>query len=536
MIRYTSSDQLPIEEFALPFGGKLVSDNRWVILSQLLPWDHMASIYYRKMSIKKGAPGKNARLVIGAIIIKHMEKFSDEKTIQTIQENPFMQYFLGLSGFTNKPVFDPSLFVYIRKRLGTEAFDEMTQKIIEISIKEEKRINRKGKPDKKGNNPPSDDSNKGENKQDATKQAQPNNKGKLKLDATVADSFIKFPTDLDLLNDSREKSEELIDFLFEDLKLTVKPRTYRQKARKDFLSLAKKKNKNHKEIRKSIRKQLGYLNRNIKFLYKMLDQYQDNSIPFDRQQYKYFFVIQEVYRQQLEMYKKKEHSCQNRIVSIHQPHVRPIVRGKAKAKVEFGAKIGVSLRDGFSRIDTLSWEAYNENTDLQRQCENYNTLYGYYPELVLVDRIYLTLDNRNWLKARNIRIIGKPLGRPPKEELTAYQKRKRRKEEAERNHIEGKFGQGKNGYELNKIRARLQDTSESWIAAIFLVMNLVRLSKDFLFAHFSDYLRRLFMLLEQFHSFYKDNSSYGLVPVGSYITGGSGLVYNQSIGAIKSVD
>jgi hypothetical protein len=234
------------------------------------------------------------------------------------------------------------------------------------------------------------------------------------------------------------------------------------------------------------------------------------------------------------MYKKNEHSCQNRIVSIHQPHVRPIVRGKAKAKVEFGAKIGVSLRDGFSRIDTLSWEAYNESTDLQKQCENYNSLHGYYPELVQADRIYLTLENRNWLKARNIRIIGKPLGRPHKEELTAYQKRKKRKEEAERNHIEGKFGQGKNGYELNKIKAKLQKTAESWIAAIFLVMNLVRLSKDFLFAHFLDYMRCHFMLLEQLTILYKVNR-YRFVPVLSPRLGNSDSVSHQYVGYHKSV-
>jgi hypothetical protein len=534
MISYTSSNQLPIEEFALPFGGKLVSDNRWVILSQLIPWDHMAMIYYRKMSVQKGAPSKNARLVIGAIIIKHKMKLSDEETIQTIQENPYMQYFLGLSGFTDKPIFDPSLFVYIRKRLGVEAFDEMSQRIIEIALGDKKVIKSKNEPDSNKDEQPLDGNNTEGSNQVETKKTETKNKGKLKMDATVADAFIKFPTDLDLLNDSREKSEELIDFLFEDLKLRVKPRTYRQNARKDFLSLAKKKNKNLKEIKKYIRKQLGYLNRNIKHLYKMLDQYQDKSIPFDRQQYKYFLVIQEVYRQQLEMYKKNEHSCQNRIVSIHQPHVRPIVRGKAKAKVEFGAKIGVSLRDGFSRIDTLSWEAYNESTDLQKQCENYNTLYGYYPELVQADRIYLTLENRIWLKARNIRIIGKPLGRPPKEELTAYQERKKRKEEAERNHIEGKFGQGKNGYELNKIRARLQETSESWIAAIFLVMNLVRLSKDFIFAHFSDCLRSHFMVLETLTSLYKVNR-YRFVTALSTRLGSSGSVSHQYVGFIKLV-
>ena len=247
----------------------------------------------------------------------------------------------------------------------------------------------------------------------------------------------------------------------------------------------------------------------------MLDQYQDNIIPFDKQQYKYFLVIQELYRQQLEMYQNNEHSCMNRIVSMHQPHVRPIVRGKAKAKVEFGAKIGVSLDNGFARIDTLSWEAYNESTDLIKQCENYRTLHRHYPELVQVDRIYLNRDNRNWLKDKNIRFIGKPLGRPTKEVLTPYQKCKKRKEEAERNHIEGKFGQGKNGYELNKIRARLQNTAESWIAAIFLVMNLVRLSKDFLFAHFIACLIRLYMrFVKPYTNYIVITNSF--VPIKSY--------------------
>ena len=89
----------------------------------------------------------------------------------------------------------------------------------------------------------------------------------------------------------------------------------------------------------------------------------------------------------------------------------------------------------------------------------------------------LNRDNRKWLKSRSIRYSGKPLGRPPKIEKTAYQKRKEKKEQASRNHIEGKFGQAKNGYNLNKIRARLKETSESWICGIFFIMNLTRLVK-----------------------------------------------------------
>jgi hypothetical protein len=76
-----------------------------------------------------------------------------------------------------------------------------------------------------------------------------------------------------------------------------------------------------------------------------------------------------------------------------------------------------------------------------------------------------------------IRIVGKPLGRPPKQKLSGYQKYKTRKEQNMRNHVEGKFGQGKNGYNLNQIRAKRRDTSESWISAMLFVMNLTKLMK-----------------------------------------------------------
>lgn len=464
MIRYTSNKQLQIEEFAMPFEGKLDNGNRWVQMAEQMPWDELAGIYYKNMNSTMGAPSVDARIIIGAVIIKHRMKLDDRGTIEMIQENPYMQYFLGLSGFTSEPVFDPSLFVSIRKRLGNDQFDLMNQELI---ARAEAGSVKKNKGTKKQNDQPSSD------------QSFPpaKNKGKMQIDATVADAVIKYPTDLGLLNDSREKSEELIDKLCKRLELPVKPRTYRKEARKRYLLIAKKKNKNKKEVHRAIGEQLRFLKRNINHLYKLLDHF--DTLPFKKKEdQKYFFVIQHVFAQQQEMYKEKKHSVANRIVSIHQPHVRPIVRGKSRSDVEFGAKIGVSLQDGFSRVDTISWEAYNEQIDLQKQIENYKSQRGYYPELVQVDRIYLNRDNRAWLKERNIRYTGKPLGRPVQQVLTAYQKRKARKEQAERNWIEGKFGQGKNGYRLNYIRARLQKTSESWIAAIFFVMNLIKFSKE----------------------------------------------------------
>jgi len=465
MKRYNSQKQLSIAEFAMPFEAKLDESNRWVVLSRVIPWDKFAELYYKNFPSRRGAPTKDARMVLGVVIIKHMLKLDDIGVIEIIQENPYMQYFLGLKGFTQKPVFDPSLLVYIRKRIDLNVFESLTEELIR------KGLNIKQVPPKETKDDDNDES---------TLAGDSRNKGKLQLDATVADADIKFPTDLDLLSDSRVKAEDLIDHLCKELNITDKPRTYRKVARKEYLNVSKMKRKPDKVLRRGLRLQINYLKRDIRIINGLLDSRKDGRVPFDKHQIKYFFVIQHVLEQQESMFKDKSNSCQDRIVNIHQPHVRPIVRGKAKAKVEFGAKINVSLQDGFARIDRFDWNAYNEGCDLPMQVERYKELNGHYPELVQVDRIYLNRTNRAWLKERNIRHTGDPLGRKPVKTVKSYYIRhKERGEAAERNQIEGKFGQGKNGYNLNQIRAKLSSTSMSWIAAIIFVMNVIRYTRDF---------------------------------------------------------
>jgi IS5 family transposase len=173
------------------------------------------------------------------------------------------------------------------------------------------------------------------------------------------------------------------------------------------------------------------------------------------------------------MSKKKSHQVEDRIVSIHQPHVRPIVRGKAKT--EFEAKINISLLDGYARVDHSDRDAFNEGQDFQAQVERFRKLTGKYPELVQVDKIYLTRENRRFLKEKGIRYTREPLGRKPVKEIKSrYRKRKERREAAGRNQVEGKFGLGKRGYGLNDIRARLSSTSNNWIVALIFLMNLIR--------------------------------------------------------------
>lgn len=454
MKNYYSHLQIKIEEFKTDFELLLNQNNRWIILSHSLPWDDLVKPYLMSLDLTRGRLAKEARIVVGALFIKHKLNLSDEEVIETIRENVYMQYFLGLNQYHPEPLFHPSLFVEIRKRMTVGNFDEMNKKIIELaSSKEAKKI--KGK-------------------------KEVTHYGHLKIDATVADQYIKYPTDLDLLNQCREWTEKIIDDIYPKAFLEKKPRTYRRVARRAYLSVAKKKNKSKIEIRKAIKKQLSYVKRNLGYINELLDMFENGSFPLCRRSQTYLWVVNEVYRQQKYMYENKTNQCGDRIVSLHQPHVRPIVRGKQGTNVEFGSKLGISLANGFGRIDTLSWDAYNECTDLKSQVEAYKSIHGYYPELVQADEIYFTKENREWLKEKGIRITGKPLGRPPKKKESSYQKKKRKKERNERNHIEGKFGQGKNGYDLNKIRARLKPTSESMIGCIFFVMNVIKLYQDYL--------------------------------------------------------
>lgn len=488
MIRYTSSQQLTIEEFKTPFQARIDKENRWIKLASILPWDAMAGIYYKSMNPDMGAPSIDARVVIGAMIIKHKLKLDDREAIEAIRENPYMQYFLGLVQYTYEPVFDRSLFTTLRYRLGADKFDAMTQQII---LKSE---GKEAVPSKIEEDQENTDNTTTQSSGTAPSEGEtnPKPKGTLIADATVADQMIAYPTDVGLLSKSREESERLIDELCTILKTDKKPRTYRRKARKQYLLFSKNKNKKRSEIHKASGQQLRYLRRNLKTIDNLLDKFTGQAFPLEFRDQKIYWVIQHIFNQQNTMYINNTHSIDHRIVNIYQPYVRPIVRGKDKAPVEFGAKLGVSLQKGYTRINTLSWDAYNESGDLKQQVIDYKILNGYYPEIVITDKIYGTRENRAWLKEKGIRYSGKPLGRPSLEKPTPYQRRKQKKENGMRNQVEGKFGQGKNGYNLNKIRARAARTSESWIACIFFVMNLIKFSKDFLFSFVKHLLNSVF--------------------------------------------
>ena len=489
MIHHQSPKQLTLAQFDVPFLSKLDEHNRWVKLSECIPWEVLTKGYYKNFTSKTGRPVKDARLVIGAVIIKHKLCLSDRETVAQIQENPYLQYFVGLPGYQMEAPFAPSLFVEIRKRMGQSVFDEFQRAIIDSVAEEKHKKQRKlsdGRTEGKDSGSDDNEPPSGTQPEELNKEPESTHQGKLILDATVAPQAIRYPTDLSLLNEGRELSEQIIDKLYPKTDKKKKPRTYRVKARKAYLAIAKQKRPSSKTRRKGIRQQLQYLHRNLRHIEKLLEYWAEGTeIPLPRWLMYRYWVIQHVYRQQREMYKNKTRRCDDRIVSISQPYVRPIIRGKLDKPVEFGSKLSASLNgDGIACIDELRWDAFNEGKDLKDQVEVYRERMGCYPEVVCADPIYGNRENRVHLKKLGIRFAGKPLGRPRKQtqenrEELKQQKAQRREDYLQRIPIEGKFGQGKNGYRLNYIRAKRADTSVAWINSIFLVMNLAVLLRLF---------------------------------------------------------
>lgn len=476
MYQKSTSEQLNFPDFYLPFAGKLNPKNRWVILSKIIPWEDIEKHYQSQLAdTGMGAPAMNGRKAFGALIIKEKMSLSDEETVEQIKENPYLQYFIGLYEYKDEAPFDTSMMVHFRKRFKTSNLNDIN----ELIVKTAKKLT----PDQEENqqepeSPPAaiDTQCSQTAKNTDTAKKQPN-KGKMLIDATCTPADITFPTDLKLLNHTRETLERIIDRLHEPLKGKVKkPRTYRRVARRGFIAYTKHKNPNAIKTHQVIGTQLRYIQRDIGHIDTLLTN-GATLTTLNKYDYKCLLVGQTIYQQQLEMYIKEERRVDDRILNVMQPHVRPIIRGKAGKKVEFGAKLSVSCVDGYVYLDRLSWDAFNESGDLEMQVEAYKTRHGHYPASVHADKIYKTRANRAYCKAKEIRLSGPPLGRPKKETESNREELRAAKEqiyddEIKRIEIEGKFGNCKRKGTLDRIMAKLVETSEAVIGIGLIMLNL----------------------------------------------------------------
>ena len=450
------------QKLDIPFGVELNADNRWVKLAALFPWERIEECYARNFRSGKGEVAKSGRLAFAALYIQHRLDIVDTEVVDQIQENPSMQYFCGFDCYSTKKPFDSSLMVHFRKRITPAMMKEISE---EVFAAEARKAIEKTKDDD------------GDKHDESGGESKP--KGTLLLDATCCPSDIHYPTDIGLLNHARELLELIIDILFAQLAClgVKKPRTYREVARMVYMSYAKKRRHTQVEIRFVIRQQLQYVRRNLDSIAKQIELGAGLG-KLDTELYRKLLVISEFYRQQKQMYDEKTHSIEGRIVSISQPHLRPIVRGKEHKQVEFGAKVTIALVGGFSFMIRMDYENFSEAKYLKEAAEEYKRIFGFYPKVIIGDKAYTTNENRNYCNSVGIRLSGPKRGRK-KAAVKEAERKQLYQDSCERNAVEGHFGNGKRKYGLAFIMTKLWDTTLTAISFGFFVTNMERLLRSF---------------------------------------------------------
>ena len=472
MYKKNTFRQFGLSDFNQPIGLKMNPENRWIKKAELIPWTEIEERYANLFPSKTGMPAKPLRTALGSLIIQKQYGYSDRELVEQLTENPYYQYFIGLPGYQETAPFVPSLLVEFRKRLTDEILGEINEMILSYNHPDDET--RSG-----GSGTSGDGRNTEEDK----------NSGTLLLDATCAPQHIAFPQDINLLNEARENLEEIIDTVCYEYN-EAKPRTYRINARKDYLMLAKQKKRTAKRIRKAIKKQLQYVRRDLGYIDRFLGEGKELS----EKQENRLNIIRKVYEQQKYMYENKVHTVADRIVSISQPYIRPIVRGKAKAPTEFGAKLDLSLDEyGMARIEKQSFDAYNESDVLIGAVERYKERTGHYPARILADKIYRNRENLAYCKAHGIRLSGPALGRPKKnpdeDRKTEYQ------DAVDRIGVERSFSLAKRCFGLGLITTKLDTTTRSSIVLSIIAMNVDRISALYFLSSIWDQISKVFFKL-----------------------------------------
>ena len=472
MYKFDRYHQYSLSDFNQPLGMEMNPENRWVKKAAMIPWDEIEDRYAELFPSEVGMPAKPLQTALGSLLIQKEYGYSDRELVEQIKENPYYQYFIGLPGYEYKAPFVPSLLVEFRKRLDEDVLAEINEMIAAYNSSDDSSDDNSN-----GSGNSADNTNTENDDQSAFDHE---NEGTLILDATCAPQNIAFPQDINLLNEAREKLESIIDQICAEYHFK-KPRMYRKNARKAYLALAKCRKRTSKRIRKAIGQQLRFISRDLGYIDVFVLHH---NVVFNEKQKNRFDVIKELYEQQKYMYDNNTHKVENRIVSISQPYIRPIVRGKAKAPVEFGAKLDMSIDEkGFARLEKLSFDAYNEQDVLVTAIENYRKRTGHYPERVLVDQIYRNQKNRAYCKSKNIRISGKALGRP-KRNPTPEEKKIAHHDNTDRIEVERGFSLAKRCFGMGLITTKLDITTRSSIALSILAMNLSNLARAFLLSIF----------------------------------------------------
>ena len=290
-------------------------------------------------------------------------------------------------------------------------------------------------------------------------------------DATVYESYIEYPTDAKLLWKGCCDVYQMIKYKRRELKLRHS-RINHEKRKTHYLGFAKRRKKSRRQSKKICKLLLKYLVR----LMEQLDQFiKETYRSIKRQPVQSAYYHHQIKRTAMATAFGKQATVPDRIVSLHKPYVRPIVRGKEVKPVEFGAKVNMLLVDGISFIEHLSYDNFNEGTRLQSTIHLQKRYFGACHQMG-ADAIYGTNDNRTYCTENNIATSFVPKGNEGKLKEQKSQMRSILGK-IRSTVLEGSFGNEKNHYQMNKIKAKTQGNEKVWIFFSLLTCNAMQISK-----------------------------------------------------------
>jgi IS5 family transposase len=403
-------------------------------LYRAIPFEELASKIAAPRKEKSGL-GRNPVLTvkggIGLMILKHYLNLSDQKLLERLKTDWSMRLFCSVP--INKTIRSKNLVWQWRKYLGQHMDIDALQK-------------------------------------EAARHWKPfMNETQVGMsDATVFESYIRHPNDVVLLWQSCEWVFDLISLHCKQNKIR-KPRIRFQKQYERYISYQRKRRKGARRTRR-IRHGL------TKFLVRLLGRMDELGVQTRRQKdTQRLSIIRALCRQQYEKMMNPEGKIKNRIVSLHKPYVRPIVRGKEVKAVEFGAKVNLLQVDGINFIEHISYDAFNEGTRMISSIRKHRSYFGACHQFG-ADAIYGTNANRKYCSKNKIATCFVRKGKPSEhEEQSRAMRSQLGKQRA--TVLEGSFGNEKNHYLLSKIKAKNQPCELAWIFFGIFTANAVQMSK-----------------------------------------------------------
>lgn len=408
-------------------------------LYQTIPWGAISA----NLQIPKGTRGPikllDGRGMVALMILKHYTCLSDKKLLERLNTDYAMQYFCGIELRNGKRIKD-NAFVscvrsFISKHFDLDTIQSLFIKHWKPEIKEPDTIT---------------------------------------IDATCYESYIRYPTDVKLLNEClRFIYDKQIILICESLKIP-KPILVKYEAlKKEFLSFSKKKKKAKKQIKALISKLLKLLNHGLRSLRSIVEKNEKAKSKLNRVK---ISQIETIIEQQTFHYNNPQEPIKSRIVSIAKPHVRPIVRGKENKPVEFGVKVNKIQVGGLAIIQKASFDAFNECNTLIDSVEKLEQLLDIEVTKLGADQIYATNENRKYVSTEKIVTNFARKGPKPKNDPDSETRKKLGIIRA--TNLEGSFGNEKNHYCLTKIKAKTKSNELTWLFFGIITSNVVRISEQ----------------------------------------------------------